>query len=149
MILDANAWFGHWHKQKFHLNTLGKLHKNLQSAGITAALISSTDAIFCSDPEPWNRELIRNLSKYPLFIPVPLFRPRLENREEIINYYSSMPVRALKFMPGYHAYSLISREIETVFSQCSEYKFVIFIQMRMEDERSHHPLVKIPPVKTV
>jgi len=147
MILDTNVWSGHWHKKKFDTDTPKKIHRHIQDSGISMAMVSSTDAVFCSDPEIWNKELMRRLKKYPLFIPVPVFKPTLANWEKVINQYSSLPVRVLRLLPNYHGYSLISKELEPVFQLCSERNFVIFIQMRIEDEREHHPMAKVPPVK--
>ncbi len=146
MILDANTWSGHWHSRKFDINTVGRLHRHLAQAGITTAVVSSTDAVFCSDPEPWNRELAGTLAKYPLFIHVPVFKPTLANWHNVLASYAAGGIRAVRLLPGYHSYSLVSHAMQSVLEQCSEYGFTVFVQMRMEDEREHHALARIPRV---
>ncbi len=149
MILDTNTWLGRWHNQKFLTETVEELQKHLQSSGLSGAVISSTDAVFCSDPQPWNEQLSRSLSgRQDFFTHAPVIKPTLANRNDILAHYSSLPRRIIRLLPGYHDYSLTSAELRHFFGMCSQRAFTVMIQIRMEDERAHHKLVRVPPVDT-
>lgn len=149
MMLDANTWLGHWHNQKFSVYSSDKMRECLRACGINQAIISSIDAVFSSDPQPWNEELAHALAGVaPFFIHAPVVKPTLADRDDALTCYASGPVRVLRLLPGFHSYSLNSSELKPFFQKCSRLRFTILVQMRMEDERSQHKLVQVPPVNT-
>jgi predicted TIM-barrel fold metal-dependent hydrolase len=142
-MIDINVSFGSWPFQRFAENTPAKLSRHLKHEGISHALVSSIDAIFYPDPDVYNRLLVESLKPFPELLPVFTVNPILSNWEKIVD---SSKIKAVKIYPGYHNYPLLSDQIYLLADKLVENKMALMIQMRVEDERSHHPLCQIPPV---
>ncbi|OGV51682.1 MAG: hypothetical protein A2017_10160 [Lentisphaerae bacterium GWF2_44_16] len=142
-MIDVNVSFGNWPFQYFSQDTPAKLSKHLKKNGIDRALVSSSEAAFFPDPDVCNKKLEASLKNFKDLIPVPAVNPLLENWENIIDESNS---KTVKIFPGYHNYSLSSECVEKMIEKLLKNKMPLMIQMRIEDERSHHPLCRIPPV---
>ena len=54
--------------------------------------------------------------------------------------------RALKVFPNYHGYALTDARAAKLAELCARRNVPLCVQLRMQDERGHHPLVKVPGV---
>ena len=54
--------------------------------------------------------------------------------------------RALKLVPNYHGYELSDPRVSELVTVAREADVPVCVQMRMMDERAHHPLMKVPGV---
>ena len=142
-MIDINTALGNWPFQRFSQSTPAKLSKHLKQEGISRALVSSIDAIFYPDPDVYNRLLAASLKPFPELLPVFTVNPILANWEKIVD---SSKVKTVKIYPGYHNYSLLSDPVYSLAEKLIKNKMSLMIQMRVEDERLHHPLCQIPPV---
>lgn len=142
-MTDVNVSFGNWPFQYFSQDTPAKLLKHLEKNGIDRALVSSAEAAFFPDPDICNKKLEASLKNFKDLIPVPAVNPILANWESIIDESNSGTV---KIYPGYHNYSLSSECVDKMIGKLLKNKMPLMIQMRIEDERSHHPLCRIPAV---
>jgi hypothetical protein len=145
MIFDVNTWYGRWPFQKLNVDTPALLKKKLIKAGITSCALSSTDAVLVSDPDIWNARLFDEVRGDPFFLPVPVFNPCLFSWERILEEYRKCGIQAVRFLPGYHSYALSDiRSIQAV-KRVHALGMLPLIQIRLEDERSHHLLMKVTP----
>ncbi|MFA6104605.1 MAG: amidohydrolase family protein [Victivallaceae bacterium] len=142
-MIDINTALGNWPFLRFSQTTPAKLSKHLKQEGISQALVSSIDAIFYPDPDVYNQLLAVSLKSFPELLPVFIVNPILSNWERIVD---SSKVKAVKIYPGYHNYSLLSNPVYSLADKLIENGMSLMIQMRVEDERSHHPLCQIPAV---
>lgn len=55
-------------------------------------------------------------------------------------------VRGIKILPNYHAYSVMDSSVHQLAEMLADRGLVLSIQVRMNDERSHHPMMKVPAV---
>jgi len=121
MLVDVNCWTGHWPFQK---------------------LLPREPADLA------NEELFRKLRGLPRLHPVPVVNPALGNWNDLLDRYRRMGVRALALLPSYHGYSLNSSTMALFMDAWRETGSPpLMIYVRLEDERSHHPLCKVPPVE--
>jgi len=145
VIFDVNAWYGRWPFQQLNVDTPALLKKKLIKAGITSCALSSTDAVLVSDPDIWNTRLFSEVRGDSFFLPVPVFNPCLFSWERMLEEYQKCGVRAVRFLPGYHSYTLSDirsiRAVERVYAL----GMLPLIQIRLEDERSQHLLMKVSP----
>lgn len=142
-MIDINTALGHWPFMRFPQTTPAKLSRHLKKEGITQALVASIDAIFYPDPDVYNRLLAASLKSFPELLPVFTVNPVLANWEKIVE---SSRIKAVKIYPGYHNYSLLSDQVYLLAGKLIENNMSLMVQIRVEDERSHHPLCQIPPV---
>jgi uncharacterized protein len=143
MIIDCNVGLGAWPFARFAEDTPAKLDRLLEGAGIGRALVSSAEAILYEEPEECNRALEQKLARYPRLVPVPVASPRVRSADAIL---SRPGLTAVKLIPGYHCYSLADERAVALCAKAAERRIPVLVQMRVEDERSHYELLKVPGV---
>jgi len=143
MIVDCNVGFGHWPFARFAEDTPAKLDRLLERDGIDAALVSSAEAVLYEEPEECNRELERRLARHPRLVFVPVANPRVRSAEAIL---ARPGLKAVKLIPNYHAYRLLDDGAVALCESAAARGVAVLVQMRIEDERSHYELLKVPGV---
>jgi uncharacterized protein len=147
IIVDMNAWLGSWPFQYFQDETAADLVRRLAAEGITHAAVGNPEAAFSPDCLGTNERLLERVAGRPSLLPVLAVDPTKGDAPDILALAVKRKVRALRVFPGYHCYELSSPAavslIEKIAALCT---VVLVVQVRMEDERTHHPLCKIPPV---
>jgi predicted TIM-barrel fold metal-dependent hydrolase len=147
MIIDGNAFLGFWPFEVLACTTPAALAQRLRRLGIERALVSPVEAIFYKEPQEANEALVRRLRRYPQLLPVAVLNPRLPNWEESLRRnLDRHHVKAVKLHPNYHQYSLQARAAQAMLRALAEAGLPVIVQLQMEDARTHHPLVKVPPV---
>jgi predicted TIM-barrel fold metal-dependent hydrolase len=144
MIIDCNVGFGAWPFARFAEDTPAKLDRLLESEGIGRALVSSAEAVLYEEPEECNLALERKLARFPRLVPVPVASPRVKSASAIL---AKPGIKAVKLIPNYHAYSLGDERAVALCARAAERGIPVLVQMRVEDERSHYELLKVPGVK--
>jgi predicted TIM-barrel fold metal-dependent hydrolase len=143
MIIDCSVGFGAWPFARFAEDTPASLDRLLDGAGIGRALVSSAEAILYEEPEECNRALERKLARYPRLVPVPVASPRVKSASGIV---AKPDIKAVKLIPSYHCYSLGEERALALCAKIAERRIPVLVQMRVEDERSHYELLKVPGV---
>ncbi|MFH1708771.1 MAG: amidohydrolase family protein [Planctomycetota bacterium] len=146
MIVDVNAWTGGWPFAVHAGFTAAQLDRHLQAAGISRALTSPVEAILAADPGPANRALLRQAARRPRLLPAPVINPGLGNWGDLLEEYAAAGVRAVRLVPNYHGYSLADPSIRAALARIAGRRILPVVQMRVEDERAHHPLFRVPAV---
>ncbi|MCX7704882.1 MAG: amidohydrolase family protein [bacterium] len=145
-LFDVNVSIGYWPFQEFHLKDIKQLSRHLASYGISKGFVSSLESVFLSDPHNRNTILIQKLKGKRNFSPVPILNLRLKNFLEEFSFLVNCGVKAIKLVPSYHFYNILSENTFHILNACKKNQIIPIIQIRCEDERSHHPLMKVPPV---
>ncbi len=143
MIVDCNVSLGHWPFAYFPVETARQLERHMRREGIDRALVSSIDAVLFPEPEECNERLRRALEGCPSLVPVPVLNPRVASASVILE---APKLRAVKLIPNYHGYSLTDPRAVAVCREARRRGAAVMVQMRMEDERGHHELLKVKGV---
>jgi hypothetical protein len=147
-VIDVNAWLGQWPFQYFHDETAALLQERLAAEGVTCALVGSPEGAFNPDCLASNRILLRRLEGSRMLLPVLAADPTKGDWPDILVLARKAAAPAVRLFPGYHCYELGSAPaLELVEHVAKAGSLALFVQIRMEDERTHHPLCRIPPVK--
>ena len=146
-IVDVNAWLGVWPFQYFRDDTARKLENRLEAEGIEQALVGNPEAAFNPDCAATNRLLTKRLSGRPRLRAIHAANPVLADWPDVVRSCRDQGGVAIRLFPGYHCYDLTGAPaLELIEETARAGDLPLFIQMRMEDERTHHPRCRIPGV---
>lgn len=149
---DASAFVGHWAFSPAPASTATDLIAQLRVAGITGAAFAPIEAVLAPEPMAANRRLLAALATEPesfLRVALPILNPSLPGWEADFAACieaGGLMVRGIKIVPNYHDYALDSPSVAALARRCAMQQIALCIQVRMGDERSHHPLMKVPAV---
>lgn len=145
MIIDANAWLGKWPFGEQEPDTSRELMAHQASIGINLTSVASIDAVFYVDPGPANARLYREVRDHPTLEPVAVINPTIPNWRNELDQWAEHPnCRQIRLVPSYHQYTLDDPRLEALLDACAEAEMRVSIAVRLEDERAHHPLMKVP-----
>ena len=146
-IVDVNAWLGSWPFQYFQLDTARRLQNHLAAEGVARALVGSPEAAFNPDCMASNRLLLKRLGRGGALRPVLGLDPTKGDWRDILSLAKDEGAPAVRLFPNYHYYDLDSTPALAAVEAVAAAGLALFVQMRMEDERTHHILCKIPGVQ--
>ena len=147
MLIDVNCSLGFWPFQMFAQDSPAKLARHLAAEGVSKALVSPVESVLFPDPHLVSTRMLGKLSRFPDLIPVPVIDPSLGNWRECLDaYVEAGHGHMVKIVPNYHRYGLDAPCVDELMSALSRPRRVLAIQMRVEDERQHYPLMKVPGV---
>jgi hypothetical protein len=149
---DASAWVGNWPFVSSVKTDLVGLVVQQERAGFSGAAISPMAAILGPEPMAANRALLEQARQYAGQFTVgivPILDPSLPGwRQDLTILLSEYPelVAAIKIVPNYHGYAVDSNESIYLAEAVAETGLGLCVQVRMLDERAHHPLMIVPGV---
>lgn len=146
-MIDANVSLGHYPFRKLPIDGSDPtaVKALLQRCGIQRACAASLNAVFYGDPDQGNDELLPQIVEDDFYLPVGVINPSLQNwRATLTRCISVYGCRMVRIYPAYHSYFLIDPFVEEFLAATAEANVLVAIVQRLEDERAHHPLMKVP-----
>ena len=147
MMVDCNVSLGRWPFQAFAVRTPGRLARHLAAEGVSGAWVSAVESILYPDPDVYDAALFRAMQPHRTLRFVKTINPTLPNcRASLAAWSKQRRVCAVKVFPTYHQYSAADDcAVELAEAVCAA-RLPLLVQMRVEDERSHYPLMRVPGV---
>ena len=147
MITDINLSLGRWPFQRFDIETPRQMAAHLRKHGIGEGWVCAADSVLYPDPDVYDERLFRSLSGTRNLHLVKTVNPTLANwRKSLRAWAGDRGVRAVKVYPNYHQYSLKDSCAGELAAELRRLRLPLMVAMRIEDERSHYPLMKVPGV---
>ena len=144
-IIDINTWLGSWPFSYYHEDTAARLSAHLEEEGVATAFVGSPESVFNHDYPEVNRILADRIAAYPRLLPVMTIDPTIGDWSGHLAKYRDEGVAAVRIIPSYHDYAADSPHLIAFLEDVAKARdLVLFVQMRMEDERTHHPRCKVP-----
>jgi len=140
LIIDINAYIGHWPFRQLRHNTPDGLLRLMDKNGIDKAMVSSINAIFYRNSHAGNEELSDWMKAHrDRFIPFATLNPRYaEWKEDLKQCHEEYGMIGVRMFPHYHNYKLFKDEGLEMIDFATEMDMVISIPIRMEDRRQRH-----------
>lgn len=149
-FFDADVLLGHYPFRHFphpHHDP-AQVKDYLQAQGITRACVSSLHALFYTDPQQGNDEHLPAVANDEFFLPVAVVNPSLPNwRRGLAKSRELYGAQIVRLAPSYHVYELNAAFALDAVQELVEQGLLVSIVKRIEDERMHHPLMKVPAVE--
>lgn len=146
MIVDMNAYLGHWPFRRLRHNTADGLLALMDRAGIDKAWVSSASAIFYKNSQAGNEELAEQIAPHAdRLIPCAVINPTYADWEHDLQVcIDEFGARGLRLYPNYHNYTLSDSCCNELVAAASEHNLVISLPIRQIDQRQRHWLIEIP-----
>lgn len=148
-MIDADLLMGHYPFRPLpHTSSDPQAIKAyLQERGIQRACLASLHAAFYTDPEQGNAEVLPLIVQDDFFLPVATINPSLHNwRTTLRRAVDEYGCRNVRLLPNYHQYPLDAPFVDAFLGAAQTHGLLVTIVKRLEDERMHPPLMKVPGV---
>jgi uncharacterized protein len=148
MIVDVNAYLGHFAFRRLRHNTGDSLLALMDSREIDRAVVSSASAITYRNPQAGNEELVVEVNRHrDRLIPFGVINPAYAGWEDDLKTCQDVfGMRGLRLYPKWHNYALSDRCCLDLVHAATERNMIISIPIRVEDPRERSWIVSVPDI---
>lgn len=141
MLIDGNAYIGHWPFRKFEYNTLEALSGRMKEFGTDVSVVSNLNGVFYKDTQHANDELheaIRSKKAYKdRFIPFAVINPIYGGwRDDFEKCTSDMGMKGIRLYPKYHSYDITHPSCVELVKMSRDKGIPVAFSLRMVDNRT-------------
>jgi hypothetical protein len=140
VIIDVNAYVGHWPFRQLRNNTVSGLLRQMDRNAIDKAVVSSIHGIFYKDAHASNEELARETRRHlDRLIPFATLNPTYPGWEEDLRRCAEdLGLSGIRLYPQYHGYELTDASGLDVVDAATKLGCTIQVPMRVVDRRQRH-----------
>jgi predicted TIM-barrel fold metal-dependent hydrolase len=148
MIIDSNAYLGHWPFRRLRYNTGAGLVQLMDRAGIDRACVSSASAIMYKNSHAGNGELAEEIEgRRDRLTPFAVLNPAYAAWERDLHWcHAVLGAKGLRLYPAYHLYTLDDTCCHEIVEAATELGMLISIPVRAADPRQRHWLIDVGDV---
>ena len=148
MIVDVNAYLGHFAFRRLRHNTATSLLALMDSKQIDKAVVSSASAITYRNAQAGNEEVAEEVRGHGgRLIPFAVINPFYAGwKDDLKICHEEFGMAGLRLYPKWHNYRLSSQCCRELVGAATERGMVISIPIRAEDNRQRSWLLNIPDV---
>lgn len=147
-MIDTNVYLSRWPGRRLPLDETALLVERLRARGITQAWVGSFDAVLHKDMTAVNARLAVECAEYAeVLLPFGGINLALPDWQgDVSRCAEQHGMRGLRLHPNYHGYTLEDARFVELLHLAIEHRLIVQIAVRMEDDRTQHPLSRIPAV---
>lgn len=140
MLLDINAYVGHWPFRQLKYNTCESLSKRMDKFGVDISVISSMNGIFYKNTQSANRELydeIRSDRRFgSRFIPFAVINPIYAGwQNDFKESIGKLGMKGIRVYPKYHDYTVTDPALVDLVKMARDAGVPVAFNVRMVDSR--------------
>ncbi|MCD6217446.1 amidohydrolase family protein [bacterium] len=148
MIIDTFTGIGTWPFRKLKYASADKFIELMEREGIDQAVVYPITSILAKDCMDGNLEVYDAYKKYQsMVVPFAVINPAFEGWEhDFETCFDKMKFKGLRLFPTYHGYGLTDKCLIALIKAAENKNIPVALAVRVEDERQHHWLMKVPPL---
>lgn len=140
MLIDTNAYVGHWPFKQLRDNTCKTLMARMDQFNVDLSVISNLHGIFYKNTQPANEELyseIRSDRRFAdRFIPFAVINPIYAGWEDDLDIsINKMGMKGVRLYPKYHGYELTNPSAIELVKRVRDRGLPVAFSLRMVDSR--------------
>jgi predicted TIM-barrel fold metal-dependent hydrolase len=140
MLLDINAYVGHWPFKQVKFNTCKALAERMDQFGVDVSVISNLNGIFYKNTQPANKELYDELQSNKefreRFIPFTVINPIYAGwRDDLEISVNGLGMKGIRLYPKYHDYELTDPACIELVGLARDLGLPVAFSFRMVDSR--------------
>ena len=143
MIVDTCAWTGHWGTHALPGEAQAVV-ASLTQIGVGDILLSPLDGVWAHNPHLANRAVYAAAERWPAVHPAPVLAPSLPTWPEALAEAVDAAAPVIRWLPEYASFELT--EADDCAAAVGAAGRVLWVQLRLEDARRHHPLAVVSDV---
>jgi uncharacterized protein len=148
-MIDVNVHLSRWPFRRVPHDETSELVATLKSRGVSRAWVGSFDAILHRDVAAVNARLADECRRYGagFLVPFGVVNPKLPDWEEDLRRcVDEHRMPGIRVYPNYHGYGIDDPDFARLAELAVRRRLVLQIAASLEDERTQHPLVRVPPL---
>jgi predicted TIM-barrel fold metal-dependent hydrolase len=140
MLLDTNAYIGHWPFQQLKFNTCAELLERMNRFGVNMSVVSNLNGIFYKNTQSANEELYNEIKSDKRFqdrlIPFAVINPIYAGwRDDFDMCINKMGMKGIRLHPLYHDYELTDPCCIELVKIARDREVPVAFSLRMVDSR--------------
>ena len=140
MLLDINAYVGHWPFKQLKYNTCAGRLERMNRFGIDISVISNLNGAFYKNTQSANKELYEELktdSRFDRrFIPFAVINPIYAGwKDDLEICISKMGMKGVRIYPQYHDYEITDPSLTELVGMARDRGLPVAVDIRMVDSR--------------
>lgn len=148
MLIDVNAYLGHFAFRQLRHNTAAGLLELMDRKGIDRAAVSSASAITYRNAQAGNEEVAAEVKSHrDRLIPLAVINPAYVGwRDDLEICHQEFGMKGLRLYPKWHNYKLTDPACRELIAAATERQMAVSIPIRAEDARQRSWLADVPDV---